>query len=475
MLFPTIDFAIFFLIVFLAHWLLNPHPVPWKIFMIAASFVFYAWWDWRLVWLLALVSTLAQIGALLVDRVEDPRQRRWTTGFAVAALLAPLAWFKYYGFLSFSLANIWDTFGSSPPLPLLSIVLPVGISFYTFMAISYVVDIHRREARPAEWLDLFVYLSFFPHLVAGPIVRDSELIPQIRSRRDPRRVDVGRAAYLIFGGLFKKVVISSFLATTIVDPVFGAPGMHGAIDTLVAIYAYAIVIYTDFSAYTDIAIGVALLLGFDFPQNFDRPYTARSLQDFWRRWHMTLSRWLRDYLYIPLGGGRGSQARTAVNIMLTMLIGGLWHGAGWTFVAWGGLHGIGQVVGHRRRAARVAAGLPPMEDGPRALARQQLVTFHLVCLGWVFFRADSIGTAFTVLGRLVTGWSIPIQHTSLLVLAAIALMLAVQYAPHRPAERLTATFSRLGPVVQGSALAVVLFLITTLGPQGVAPFIYFQF
>ena len=474
MLFPTVDFAIFFLVVFLVHWLLNPYPVPWKVFMIAASFVFYAWWDWRLVWLLALVTIIAQVGALAVNAMTEPR-RRLATGLAVAALLAPLAWFKYYGFLSFSLANLWDAFGSSPPLPLLSIVLPVGISFYTFMAISYVVDVHREETPPVGWLDLFVYLSFFPHLVAGPIVRDSELIPQIRARRDPRRLDVGRASYLIFGGLFKKVVISSFLATAIVDPVFGSPGTHSAIDTLVAIYAYAIVIYTDFSAYTDIAIGVALLLGFEFPLNFDRPYSARSLQDFWRRWHMTLSRWLRDYVYIPLGGNRGSPTRTSVNIMLTMLLGGLWHGAGLTFVAWGALHGIGQVVGHRRRTARVTAGLPPMDDDRIAIVRQQVATFHLVCLGWVFFRADSIGSAFAMLGRLVTGWGEPIEHATPLVIGAIVLMLALQYAPRRPAELITTSFSRLGPALQGTALAIALFLITTLGPHGVAPFIYFQF
>jgi D-alanyl-lipoteichoic acid acyltransferase DltB (MBOAT superfamily) len=474
-LFPTVDFAIFFLIVFLAHWLLNPHPLPWKIFMTVASFVFYAWWDWRFVWLLVLVTVLAQLGAFLVARTDDPRRRRWMTGLAVAALLAPLAWFKYYGFFAFSLANLWDTFGSSPPLPLLSIVLPVGISFYTFMAISYVVDVHRRRARPATWLDLFVYLSFFPHLVAGPIVRDTELIPQIRMRRDARRIDLGRAASLILGGLFKKVVIASFLASTIVDPVFGSPGTHSAIDVLVAIYAYAVVIYADFSAYADIAIGVALLLGFGFPANFDRPYTARSLQDFWRRWHMTLSRWLRDYLYIPLGGNRRGEVRTSVNIMLTMLIGGLWHGAGWTFIVWGALLGVGQVVGHRRRAARVAAGLSPMDDGPGAIRRQRFLTFQYVCLGWVFFRSDSIDTALTMLGRLVTGWGTPTEHVTVLVMAVVALMLAAQYAPPRPAELVRVRFSRLGPVLQGAASAIVLFAITMLGPQGVAPFIYFQF
>ena len=266
----------------------------------------------------------------------------------MAALLLPLAWFKYYGFFALNVTNAFESLGLHPPLPLLQVLLPIGISFYTFMAISYVVDVSRYEIQVSRWLDVSVYLSFFPHLIAGPIVRGEELIPQIRRPRDAGRIDVSRASFLIVGGLFKKMVISAFLASQIVDPVFGAPNTHGGLEVLVAIYAYAIVIYADFSAYSDIAIGVALLLGFEFPANFDRPYTAVSLRDFWRRWHMTLSRWLRDYLYIPLGGSRHGEVRTAVNIMITMLLGGLWHGAGWTFVAWGAFHGIGQVIGRWR-------------------------------------------------------------------------------------------------------------------------------
>ena len=280
------------------------------------------------------------------------------------------------------------------PLPLLQILLPVGISFYTFMGISYIVDVYRRQLEPAGWLDTFLYLSFFPHLVAGPIVRGAELFPQFAKRRDPKHVDFSRAAYLIFAGLFKKVVLSSYLATTIVDPVFGDPGAHSSSEILVAVYGYAVQIYADFSGYTDIAIGIALLLGFEFPQNFDRPYTARSLQDFWRRWHMTLSRWLRDYLYIPLGGSRRGKLRTYLNIFITMLLGGLWHGAAWNFVVWGGIQGAGQVIGHARRDRRAERGLPEPEDTPRRRAVERFVTFHIVCLGWIFFRAGSIGGAF---------------------------------------------------------------------------------
>ena len=208
------------------------------------------------------------------------------------------------------------------PLGTRSVVLPVGISFFTFMAISYIVDIYRRELEPASLAKFGAYLSFFPHLVAGPIVRGSELLPQLETPRDPRRVDTSRAFYLIATGLFKKVVIANYLATHIVDQVFGAPVQHSSLETWIAVYAYAVQIYADFSGYTDMAIGIALLLGFQFPQNFDSPYTAVSIQDFWRRWHMTLSRWLRDYLYIPLGGNRKGEPRTYLNLMVTMLLGG---------------------------------------------------------------------------------------------------------------------------------------------------------
>jgi D-alanyl-lipoteichoic acid acyltransferase DltB (MBOAT superfamily) len=338
------------------------------------------------------------------------------------------------------------------------------------MAISYVVDVSRYEVQPSRWLDVSVYLAFFPHLVAGPIVRGDELIPQIRRRRDGGAIDLSRAAFLIFGGLFKKVVVSSYLATQIVDPVFGAPSAHGGLEVLIAIYAYAIVIYADFSAYTDIAIGAALLLGFEFPANFDRPYSAVSIADFWRRWHMTLSRWLRDYLYIPLGGSRHGELRTATNLMLTMILGGLWHGAGWTFLAWGAYNGIALVIGRRRRIR--ARRMVPAVSG-WAVARQRIVTFHLVCLGWVFFRADSMGSAFELLGRLWARGSL--EAVTPLVLLAIGGMLFVQNLPSAPALRAQVAFSRFAPVLQGAALALVLFAITTLGPQGVTPFIYFRF
>ena len=474
MLFPTVDFAVFFALVFLGHWLLNPKPLPWKLFMIGASYVFYAWWNVHFIWLLAGVSALAQLGAVVAHRQSDERRRRLAMAVSVGLTIMPLLYFKYYGFFSLNVTNGTDALGLHLGLPLIQVILPVGVSFFTFMAIAYIVDVYRGRFEPTTWIDAFLYLSFFPHLVAGPIVRPDELIPQLDVRRDPRHIDVAGASWLIFGGLFKKVVISSYLATTIVDPVFGDPVRYGAIDALFAILGYAIVIYSDFSGYTDIAIGIAKLLGFQFPQNFDRPYSARSLQDFWRRWHITLSRWLRDYLYIPLGGSQKGELRTYVNIMITMVLGGLWHGAAWAFVFWGAYHGAGQAIGAWKRQH-----LPQRAETPLLILGQRVSTFALVCVGWVFFRSaaevDPIANAFTLLGRLVTGWSIPSELVNPLVVGAIALMLALQYAPRLPALRLQEHLSHLQPAVMGLVFAAVLFVIVTLGPTGVAPFIYFQF
>ena len=475
MLFPTVDFAIFFCLVFLGHWLLNHELRRWKAFMILASYVFYAWWDWHYIFLLAGVSVIAQLGALAVSRQQDQRRRMYVMAVAVAATIAPLLYFKYYGFFTVNVSNAASALGLSVTPPLIQVILPVGVSFYTFMAISYVVDVYRRDFVVASWTDLFLYLSFFPHLVAGPIVRPNELLPQFDVRRDPRQLDVAGSAWLIFGGLFKKVVISSYLSTAIVDPVFGDPTRHSAVEALVGVWAYAAVIYADFSGYTDIAIGTARLLGFQFPLNFDRPYTSRSIQEFWRRWHMTLSRWLRDYLYIPLGGNRAGRPRTYVNLLITMTLGGLWHGADWNFVLWGALHGMYLAVGQWKRERRRSGALAEPPDTTAVRWAQRLIAFHLVCLGWVFFRADSVATGLSLLGRLLTGWSTPTELVQPAVLLALLVGLGAQFVPEGPGDAVKARLSTLQPVALGAVLAAALFVITTMGPQGVAPFIYFQF
>ncbi len=502
----------------------------WNLFTLVASYVFYGAYEWRFVGLLIASTVFNQLIAGAIDSHGDARVRRTWLTVGVIANLGLLGWFKYKGFFIESASGLFEGLGLDITPPARALIPPVGISFFTFQALSYVIDVYRRKLRPAPLLDFAVYLSFFPHLVAGPIVRASEFLPQLRVPRDARRVDTGLAFWLITAGLFKKVVVSSYLADAIVDPVFRLPSQHQAADTLLGIYGYAIQIYCDFSGYTDMAIGLALLLGFRFPQNFDAPYTAATLQEFWRRWHMTLSRWLRDYLYIPLGGSQRGPGRAYLNLFLTMLIGGLWHGAAWTFVVWGARHG-GYLAGERflaerrdrlgpaetgaPRAAEPALATPALRSGPRPRPRPRtqppdevpgdeppdgldlgpaalpqppqmpqlspsarrwlgrILTFHVVCLGWVFFRAPTLSDAFAVLGRLTdfgTG-----KGVNLMVVGTIAALLASQFVPSEAVGRAQARFSRLGPVAQGSVLAIALMVTSALAPAGVAPFIYFAF
>jgi D-alanyl-lipoteichoic acid acyltransferase DltB (MBOAT superfamily) len=396
-------------------------------------------------------------------------------GVSVGALLAILGWFKYYGFVSVNLDNLTHALDLGRAVPLLQVGLPIAISFFTFMAISYVVDVYRRVLEPARPLDFALYISFFPHLLAGPIVRGNELLPQIRRRRDAENIDYARAFWLIAAGLFKKVVISSYVSSDIVTPVFTSPTQHSAPEAIFAAWGYAVQIYCDFSGYTDIAIGLALLLGFKFPQNFNAPYTARNLQDFWRRWHMTLSRWLRDYLYIPLGGNEGSGLTTVRNIMITMVLGGLWHGAAWTFVIWGALMGVGQSFGHVRRTFRERRGLPAVADGPVRIWVQRFLTFQFVCLGWVFFNASGLSQALNVLGRVFSGWGEPSPLVTPLLVLVVAGVLLSQFVPPISVSRLQAGFSRLHAAWQVGILGVALLGVTTFGPVGVAPFIYYRF
>jgi len=477
MLFPTITFAIFFLVVLPMSWLLMHRRFRWQLFILAASYFFYGYYDWRFVFLLGGSTLVNQLVALRIHASQrDGVRRAWLTA-GVLANLGGLAYFKYYDFFVSNATNLLARLGLGVSPTIVAVALPIGISFFTFQALSYVIDVYRGTFEPRTLLEFAVYLSFFPHVVSGPIVRAAEFLPQLRERHDPRKVDSSRAFFLIFMGLFKKVVIANFLGTNIVDVVFANPKQHGSLEVLVAVYAYAIQIYADFSGYTDMAIGLALLLGFRFPQNFDAPYTATSLQDFWRRWHMTLSRWLRDYLYIPLGGNRNGRWRTYRNIFLTFLLGGLWHGAQWTFVVWGGIHGGFLCYEHWRQTRREAAHHHPAPDTFRGRMYRRLITFNVVCLAWVFFRADSFSNAGDVLNRIFdpSHWNQAAPLVTGGVLLAIGAGLVEQYIPRDALARTMSWFSRLPPAAQGVTLGFVLLLTNSMGPRGVAPFIYFRF
>jgi alginate O-acetyltransferase complex protein AlgI len=461
--FPSFEFAFFFPVVLALSWALMPHPRAWKPFVLAASYLFYAAASPRYCLLLAGLTLANQLGAVLVHRAPDERTKKRIVAAMVAVDLGVLGVFKYYGFFVDEFGRLLDSIGLGMPLPLLTLALPIGLSFITFQAISYVVDVKRGLLPPASTLDFGLYLSFFPHVVAGPIVRAREFIPQLAKPRNPNDVAVGAAVVLIALGLVKKVAIADYLAREVVDPVFGVPEAYAAPDVALAAYAYAAQIYCDFSGYTDIAIGVALLMGFVFPQNFDSPYRAASFRDFWRRWHMTLSRFLRDFLYIPLGGNRGGKWKTARNLMITMTLGGLWHGAAWGFVLWGALHGVCLVV-ERMLSGRVKA--------PAWL--RWAIVFNVVVFGWVLFRAENLDLVGTFLSQLTEPGEATLWEP--VTVGAVVAVIGFQLLPPDPLERLRLRVAGLPSYALGFGLAAVVALVgATVPSEGVPPFIYFQF
>jgi len=488
MLFPTFTFAVFFLFVFCAAWELNRKRTAWKLFMLAASYLFYGWWNWRFVGLIAASTLANHFAATRMERTNRELLRKTWLILAIALNLGSLAFFKYYNFFldntyaAGKALGIWPADAAQggiwSSLFSLRIVLPVGISFFTFQAISYVVDIYRRQMKSADsLLDFAVYQAFFPRLAAGPIIRAGTLLPQIAAPPSRANLDLGRAASLILGGLFKKIIIANYLGQHVVAPVFDYPDQYAGPDILIAIYGFAVQIYCDFSAYSDIAIGVSLLLGLRIPPNFNAPYFATSIQHFWRRWHISLSTWLRDYLYIPLGGSRAGKFNTCRNVMITFLLGGLWHGAGWTFIVWGALHGFYLAAANILQPAlqKVDSAVLKRRLLPRFLLNgiKMITVFHLVCLAWVFFKAETFGDAATLLQRLSV-W----EETELctpLVLALLVVGLLSQFLDGKSLEKMWDRFNSLGYLCQGAIAAAILTAILALGPKGVAPFIYTGF
>ena len=464
MLFPTLAFAVFFTIVLVGSWALEHANARRKLFLLAASFVFYGWWDWRFVALLAGSAAVNWALGRLIAHNRESARAGMLVALGVIANLAVLGFFKYFGFFIESAGQALNMLGLERDLPLLQVILPVGISFYTFQGISYIVDLKRGDLKaPSGFIDTMLYISFFPQLVAGPIVRAKDFLPQLTITPRLSREAIALGALLIVWGLFKKTVIATELAEGLVDPVFFDPGSYSALDRLFAVYAYAVQIYCDFSAYSDIAIGCAALLGYRFARNFDQPYRASSFQDFWRRWHISLSTWLRDYLYIPLGGSRGGAIFTSRNLFLTMLLGGIWHGAAWTFVAWGALHGAALVIERALGLARSGRGLLGI-----------LITFHGMCLAWVLFRAPDFATAWAFLtdfSYAASGLEVLTPFLAVLTVAGLGL----HALPSRGIERASIVLARLPSLVAALILAAMFLLVEALRPEGVAPFIYFQF
>ncbi len=470
MLFPTVEFALFFLFSLLVSWSTVRHHALHKTVLLVLSYVFYGFWNWHFIPLLFIISLYGWIASL---GIALGRHRRVWLALGITACLLTLAWYKYLFFFAQNLLNLAALLDMQIGLEIASPMLPLGISFMTFHAISLMMDVWRGKLREVPSLpDVLLYVAFFPQLIAGPILRASQFMPQLYKAPNPQRIETARALMLIAAGLFKKVVIANSLATLLVDDVFTHPTESSASQTLLGIYGYAAQIYCDFSGYTDIAIGCALLLGYRFPDNFNNPYRSATPQEFWRRWHISLSTWLREYLFIPLGGSRSGQLRTLMSLMLTMLLGGLWHGAAWNFIIWGAWHGLLLCV-HRVWDQYWTTRDDAWRSSTTWLICSRLLLFHAVCLGWVFFRAQDFEQAIAVLTQLGSGaW---LADLPLGMLLCVGLGIGMQYVPERCLLRLQYQAMQIPVWVLGALFALALTVVEVLGPSAPAPFIYFQF
>jgi alginate O-acetyltransferase complex protein AlgI len=473
MLFCSQEYAIFFLLVFALYW-----ATPWHrarvVLLLAASLYFYACWNRWLALLIAATTTLDYAVGLGLEGWKSERGRKALLALSLVGNLGMLAAFKYANFFLGSLETTLNACGLHAPMPLLSVILPVGISFYTFEAINYTVDVYRRRIKAERDLPSFLlFVTFFPHLVAGPIVRARDFLPQVRrpKRWSWSRAELGVGLFLV--GLFKKLAIADRMALY-ADPVFHDPAAFGSHAAWIATIAYTIQIYCDFSGYTDMALGSAHLLGYKLAPNFRMPYLSANLAEFWRRWHISLSTWLRDYLFIPLGGSRGSSLATARNLLITMTLGGLWHGASWTFVVWGLLHG-GLLIVHRgfRSIAQSRPGLDRLLTTAGGTVLRVALTFLTVAVLWVFFRATTFDAAARVLRRLFIptdgpGPPLPTDaFWTLLLVIATSHALAPTIGRWLRHERLPAPTIGLG---YAATLTLTLVLTTNYNM-----FIYFQF
>jgi D-alanyl-lipoteichoic acid acyltransferase DltB (MBOAT superfamily) len=463
MLFNSFEFALFLPLTLAIYYLAIPAH-QWrarKVFVVVASYAFYMSWH-PFFGLLLLASTLVDFTmGLALERTTRTSSRRALLCVSLAFNLGMLGYYKYGTFVG---ENLHRLLGRTD-LPSWNIVLPIGISFYTFESLAYTINVYRGERASRSFLDFALFLSFFPHLVAGPIVRPRAFLPQLASAPRVAASDVELALARIAQGFVKKLLLADVLGRY-VDAVWADMAYYPSANVLLAFYAYAFQIYFDFSGYTDIALGVSRLFGLTLPENFQRPYLAASPREFWQRWHVSLSTWLRDYLYVSLGGNRRGRVRTYVNLLATMLLGGLWHGAAWTFVVWGGYHGALLVL------QRLFTNDPSPSRGAAAIALARLGTFHLVVAGWVLFRAPSLSQALLAFQRLGTGWKW--ETTRYATEASIVLVLAVWLHCAPAATRVRARFVALSPWNQGALYATATLVAFLLAPPS-ERFIYFQF
>jgi alginate O-acetyltransferase complex protein AlgI len=469
MLFDSPVYFVFLALVVVVYWRLN-----WRaqnVLLLAASYFFYGWWDWRFLLLMIGSTAIDYVIARKIEDTASPAKRRALLIASLAVNFTILGFFKYFNFFLNSSALALDALGfHNVPRSFLAIILPPGISFYTFQEVAYVVDVYAGRIKASRrFIDYGLFISLFPHLIAGPIQRPSHLLPQVQKPRAFQPAAFRDGCMLILMGLVRKMVIADNCAILANAAFSGHLGNNGW-ATLIGVYAFAWQIYGDFSGYSDLARGSAQLLGFHFMVNFRQPYLAVSLQDFWHRWHISLSTWLRDYLYIPLGGSHGGEVKTYRNLMTTMLLGGLWHGANWTFVVWGALHGFVLsiekfVFGHRKTH---------VEPHGLGKAIRLVITFHVVCLSWIFFRAQSFSDAFAMIRSLGQfQWSLDYAAAWLFlaILAGLGLVmdLLLEYSGDEY------VFQSKWPVLRFGAAVSAMVTLILFAASGSHAFIYFQF
>jgi D-alanyl-lipoteichoic acid acyltransferase DltB (MBOAT superfamily) len=488
-LFTTPAFWLFFLLVLLGYSLVYKKLMVRNLYLFLVSLLFYYKAGGLFLFILIFVTVIDYSCGLLIFKSKRQGAARFFVLLSIVSNLCLLGYFKYTSFIINSLNSLLGThfrvfdllsdlsnsiLGTS--FDISYIILPIGISFFTFQSLSYTIDVYRKKMEPVKnIIDFGFYVSFFPHLVAGPIVRASVFIPQIYKEYELSKFEFSHALYMISKGLIKKIIISNFIALNLVDRVFDAPSIYSGFENLLAVYGYGLQIYCDFSGYTDIAIGVALLLGFRLPVNFNSPYKSSSISEFWKRWHISLSQWLRDYLYISIGGNRKGKIRTYFNVMITMLLGGLWHGASLRFIIWGGLHGIGLVI--NKIWSSVFKNPLRLKWIGRVIGI--LITFQFVNFCWIFFRAPDMNSVGIMLRQIFQNFSpgsymtvLPAYGSAVIVMASAY---AIHFLPENIKESYRGIFVNIPIAVQLVIVMLVAIFLYQMRTSEVMPFIYFRF
>ena len=489
MTFNSLDFLIFYPIVLLLHFLL-PHKYRWMM-LLAASLLFYMWWSAPLFFLILFTTVVSWICSLVIEKTDDPKKKKLCLTLTLITSLGVLFFFKYYNFLAGTAMSIGALFGAEFDATL-QLILPVGISFYTFQTLSYAIDVYRGDIKTEHHFGYyFLFVTFFPQLVAGPIERPDNLLPQLYKERKWNWDDAVAGGKRMLAGFFKKIVVADLLATY-VNAVYNSPETSTGLGIVVASAMFAVQIYCDFSGYTDIAIGCARMMGIHLMQNFNRPYSAKTIKEFWSRWHISLSTWFRDYLYIPLGGNRCAPARRWLNVMIVFLVSGLWHGAAWTFVIWGFLHGAYQVIGGLtlKKRQELCEKMHINRESVGFRIYQQAITCVLVTFAWIFFRANSTGDLITLLSHLFTSWSTPVgtvfadmgmNWTGALtsILSVTSMVFLDRLVVHEEQPQANGTYASDRAVYRGRALVMLWIVLVAwmvlLAGNGASSFIYFQF